>query len=224
MPFNTQELFGDLFEGPASSLGPQYHESIFYQPLINCSACACRAEATKVVPGVGPQRAEIVFIGRNPGRNEDQIGLPFVGRGGGELDRMLQALDIDRQKVAIWNVVKCHTMGDRPPKPIEIETCTTLWLGKEIDTFNKVSIVFPMGREAIQVMLGQKAESPARREGYWMKVDYSGRILHVCPLNHPGYLLRNPSMQGRMYNLTLPAVKNHLMTEFRAVYERSRQT
>lgn len=222
MTLNTSELFGDIEDGkPASGL--HYQDSPFYQQLVDCAACPIRGEATKVVPGVGPKSSLIMFLGRNPGRNEDKMGIPFIGRGGDELDRMLQALDIDRRKILITNVNKCHTMGDRPPRPAEITTCTSLWLNKELEFFDKIEIVFALGREAIMVMLGPKAASPARREGYWMRVEFGRRVLNVCPLNHPGYIIRTPSMQMRMYQSTLPAVKNHLMANLKDVYERSRQ-
>lgn len=223
MSLDTRDLFGETEGTGPVTQGPQYHDAPFYHTLLDCCACAIRAEATKVVPGVGPQSAEFIFLGRNPGINEDKMGIPFIGKGGDELDRMLSALEIDRTKVLITNVNKCHTMGDRPPKPIEISACTTMWLGKELEFFNKVSIVFPMGREAVSTMLGPDAQSPGKREGYWVKLSFGDRILHVCPLNHPGYLLRTPSMQGQMYNNTLPAVKKHLLTHFRETYERSRQ-
>jgi DNA polymerase len=220
MPINTKDLFGDTEK--IASTEPQYHDARFYPSLMQCRACTCRAEASKVVPGVGPKSADFIFLGRNPGKQEDRLGAPFVGPGGEELNRMIDVLGLDRLKVAIFNAVKCHTLNDRPPKPIEIETCTTLWFQKELEYFDKASIIFPMGREAISVMLGPDAVSPAKREGYWMKVIHKERVLHVCPLNHPGYLLRARSYQMQMHNTTLPAVKLHLLEHFREAYERSR--
>lgn len=220
MTLNTRDLFGDTEFVPSN--GPQYHDAPFYLPLLNCMACACRAEASKVIPGVGPKNAKILFIGRNPGRQEDKAGQPFVGPGGDELNRMLEAIGLDRMKVGILNAVKCHTTGDRPPKPIEIETCTSLWLTKELEYFDQASVIFPMGREAIAVMLGPNADSPARREGYWMRVEHAGRVFNVCPVNHPGYILRARGMQMQMYNSTLPSVKKYLMENLREAYDGSR--
>lgn len=214
-------LFGETESSAPSE--PQYHQADFYPAMKACTACACRAEAMQVVPGIGPLSAEILFLGRNPGRDEDKSGYPFIGRGGNELDRMLMELDIDRQKIGIMNIVKCHTMGDRPPKPIEVTTCTNLWLGKELKLFSKAKIIFPLGKEAVQYMLGHDAVSPGKREGYWVKIsDDKGRVFHVCPLNHPGYILRAPRFQNQMYNTTLPAVKKLLQLHHGEVYARAR--
>lgn len=203
---------------------PQYYHAQFYNDLKQCVACTCRAEATQVVSGDGPQDAKILFLGRNPGRDEDKRGLPFVGRGGNELERMLHELGLSRQAVGILNVVKCHTTEDRPPKPIEITACTTLWLPKELDLFQQAEIIFPLGVEATRVLLGSGAESTGRREGYWVKIQADGgRTFAVCPLNHPGYILRSPRHATQMYNATLPAVKRHLMTFHKEAYERSRE-
>lgn len=221
MTLNTKDLFGDT-EFVASS-EPQYHDAPFYLPLLNCKSCSCRPEAQRVIPGMGPKAASILFIGRNPGRDEDKRGLPFVGRGGGELDRMMEALGLDRLKVGITNAVKCHTTGDRAPKPPEIDTCTTLWLTKELEFFDQASIIFPLGREAVTVMLGPNAESPGKREGYWVRVEFAHmRVLYVCPLNHPGYILRARGMQMQMYNNTLPSVKQYMMENLQEAYGRSR--
>lgn len=217
---SSRELFGDTEFIPSKE--PQYHDAPFYASLLGCTSCACRVEATKVIPGVGPKSASILFLGRNPGKQEDKAGAPFVGPGGDELTRMCEALGLDRMKVGILNAVKCHTTGDRPPKPIEIETCTNLWLVKELEFFDQATVIFPMGREAVTVMLGPNSESPGRREGYWMRVEHKDRVLNVCPLNHPGYILRARGMQMQMYNNTLPAVKKHLMANHKEAYERSR--
>jgi DNA polymerase len=222
---NTSELFGETEAVTTPQLsGSQYYDANFYLGLLKCRACGCRAEATQVVPGVGPKNAEIIFVGRNPGRDEDAAGQPFVGRGGEELNRMLAELGLDSMKVAILNVVKCHTMGDRPPRPIEIEACTELWLQDELRFFEKASIVIPMGREAINTFLGPTADSPAKREGYWVKVQIPGtdRILNVCPINHPGYILRSGGKKLQMYANTLPAIKKHLIERFPAIYENAK--
>jgi DNA polymerase len=222
MSLDSKELFGDLVEVEQQD-GVQYRHAPFYHDLLNCTACQCREEASKVIPGVGPQDARIIFAGRNPGGEEDNRGLPFVGRGGTELDSMLSDLGLSRAKVGIINVVKCHTDGDRAPKPIEIATCTNHWLKKELDFFHQAEIIFPLGVQAIQVFLGTGSVSPAKREGYWVKVESDGRVLNVCPLNHPGFLLRSRVHQLHMHEATLPHVRKHLIEHFKESYELSRE-
>jgi uracil-DNA glycosylase family 4 len=206
---DTRALFGELER--VWSQEPQYYDAPFYGDLKACTRCTCRGEATQVVPGVGPRDAEIIFAGRNPGGDEDRGGLPFIGRGGSELNRMCEALGIERTKCGIVNVVKCHTLGDRAPRKEEVETCVNSWLELELQFFHKARLIFPLGKEAIQVFLGFDAESPARREGYFVEIKGpGGRMFTVCPLNHPGYLLRARRYQVQMYNATLPMVKDSL--------------
>jgi DNA polymerase len=200
-----------------------YHEAPFYDDLKSCNKCSARAEAQQVVPGMGPKTAEIIFVGRNPGGEEDKQGFPFVGRGGGELNRMCIALGIDKTKCGILNLVKCHTTGDRPPKKEEIQICLTAWMPLELAFFDKAKIIFPLGKEAVQSFLGPNAISPGKSEGYWVKVrGPGGREFEVCPLNHPGYILRARAKQIQMFGATLPKVKDYLITNFPGVYERSK--
>lgn len=212
----------EFIESSPSNI-PWYHTAPFYADLLACSACPCRAEASRVVPGVGTANAEIVFLGRNPGRDEDSRGLPFVGRGGFELDKMMSALGLDRSKVGIVNLVKCYTKDDRAPKPIEVLTCMELWLEKELAFFHKAKLIFPLGKEAVQAVLGPTALSPGRREGYLKLVRLKDRAFMVIPLNHPGYILRARGQQLEMYNATLPRVKAFMEKELAGVYARARQ-
>lgn len=201
---------------------PWYHKASFYESMLACTACPCRGEATRVVPGMGKQDAELIFIGRNPGRDEDARGLPFVGRGGTELSKMMDALGVDRSKVGVLNIVKCYTKEDRAPKPIEVLTCTHLWLEKELDFFKRAIVLFPLGKEAVQLILGPSADSPGRREGYWVRVKLGARMFLVIPLNHPGYLLRARGKQMEFYNTTAPRVKGFMESNLPGVYARAR--
>lgn len=218
---DTKDLV-DQHEFVKSSF-PMYHEAPFYGDLKACTRCTCRAEAYQVIPGTGLRNTGILFVGRNPGGEEDIEGQPFIGRGGTELTKMCKALGIDRFKCGILNIVKCHTLDDRPPRKEEIETCVSTWLPKEFEWFDQARIIFPLGQHAIQVFLGPKVESPAKREGYWVQVrGLDGKEYDICPLNHPGYLLRARGKQIQMYQATLPEVKKYLMKTHPEIYERSK--
>jgi len=99
----------------------------------DCRLCPLSETRTKIVFGVGNPEAAVMFIGEGPGFDEDRIGDPFVGKAGQLLDKILAAINLDRTKVYIANIVKCHPMvdptkpqmrgNDRPPTPEEIEKC-----------------------------------------------------------------------------------------------------
>jgi len=197
-----------------------YYNANFHDSLLACRACPIREEAARVIPGVGPADAKVIFAGRNPGIKEDDQGQPFVGPGGRELNKMLVALNLDRQDVGIINVVKCHTTDDRAPKDFEAEICTSNWLRKELAFFSQAILLFPLGHLAIKVFLGPTATSPAKHEGYLVNVALPNedpkdtrpaRLLSIIPLNHPGYLLRQRGKGMEMYNNTLPRVKKIIM-------------
>lgn len=90
----------------------------------NCARCKLHRERTRAVPGTGPADADIVFIGEGPGAQEDEEGLPFVGRSGRYLDQLLESIGLDREKVFITNVVKCRPPANRDPHVAEVEACT----------------------------------------------------------------------------------------------------
>lgn len=190
-----------------------YSHAPFFSDLLACTACGCRAEAKRVVPGVGPRGAELMFIGRNPGRDEDTLGSPFIGKGGKELDVWLEKLRLDRGKVVITNAVKCHTKGDRPPKTAEMLICTENWLRRELEYFHKVKILFALGNDVTRFILGSDVESTGQLNAYWMNVRLGDRTFTVIPLAHPGYLIRARSHLARMYDHVLPAIVRYLEKE-----------
>jgi len=152
-----------------------------------CRACRLAEGRTQVVFSRGNPEARLMFVGEAPGADEDRQGLPFVGKAGQLLDRILEAAGIDPNEVYITNVVKCRPPENRTPLPDEVKICTQLWLLPEIEIVRPLIIV-PLGSVATQFFLGQKV-SITKVRGKWF--EWNG--IKVFPMFHPAYLLRNPS-------------------------------
>lgn len=102
-----------------------------YREIENCRECELARHRTKVVPGEGPEDAELLFIGEAPGWHEDQQGRPFVGPAGTFLNQLLASIALTREQVYIANVIKCRPPGNRDPLPAEIQACCK-WLDRQI--------------------------------------------------------------------------------------------
>ncbi len=103
-----------------------------YSQINNCQDCGLAKTRTRVVPGEGPEKAEILFIGEAPGWNEDQQGRPFVGAAGQFLSQLIRSIGLSREEVYIGNVIKCRPPSNRDPLPNEIEACSK-WLDRQIE-------------------------------------------------------------------------------------------
>lgn len=198
-----------------------YDSVPWFADLLACRRCGCRDEAMRVVPGVGPRDAEIMVVGQNPGSEEDETGVPFVGRGGEELDVWLGLLGLSRQRIVVTNIVKCHTHNNRKPRTREITTCEEAWLRRELEAF-PVQVVIPLGRPALEGLVGKVKQIPEVMTPWWMSVDFGERALHLLPLPHPAYLLRMPGQRPLMYERVLPWVREYLQKEVPHVYARAR--
>ena len=151
-----------------------------------CAKSAICAARTHVVFGTGNPNAEVLFIGEAPGRNEDEQGLPFVGRSGQLLDKYLFAIDLDRTKNCyIANIVKCRPPQNRDPQPAESEACMP-WLREQFRLL-KPKIVVCLGRIAAQRMI-RKDFSVTKEHGQLYE---KGGILFMGTF-HPAALLRSP--------------------------------
>jgi DNA polymerase len=136
---------------------------------------------------VGNPRAELVFVGEGPGRDEDLKGEPFVGRAGQLLTEIIiKGMKMRREDVYIANVVKCRPPDNRNPEPDEIAACEP-FLVKQLDLI-KPKIIVALGTFAAQTLL--KSKTPiSRLRGVWHT--YQG--IKLMPTLHPAYLLRNPN-------------------------------
>ena len=154
--------------------------------LGNCCRCGLGATRTKLVFGSGDCAARLMIIGEAPGAEEDRQGLPFVGRSGKLLTKMLAFINLKREEVYIANVLKCRPPGNRDPLPSEIKTCIGT-LVRQIEIIEPAAIL-ALGRFAAQTLLETDAPIKALRG----KVhDYLGVPFVVT--FHPAYLLRNPN-------------------------------
>ena len=114
------------------------------QAIEHCQDCELAKRRTRVVPGEGPENAQILFIGEAPGWHEDQQGRPFVGPAGQFLEQLLSSIGLKRDQVFIANVIKCRPPGNRDPLPGEIQTCAK-WLDKQIELL-KPKMIVTLGR------------------------------------------------------------------------------
>jgi DNA polymerase len=149
-----------------------------------CTLCRLSEGRTQVVFGMGDPSAELMFIGEGPGEQEDRQGLPFVGRSGHLLDRLLlEELGITRDRVYIANVVKCRPPGNRDPKPDEIAACRP-YLQLQLDLI-RPAVVVSLGRFAAQWLL-ETAEGITRLRG--RSYPFAHGVL--IPTLHPAAALR----------------------------------
>jgi len=157
----------------------------FHQEIKDCTKCRLHQGRTKFVFGVGNPKAEVMFIGEGPGRDEDLKGEPFVGRAGQLLDKILASIGFDRQTVYIANMVKCRPPENRAPQPDELETCYP-YLARQIELI-KPKIICCLGRISGQYLL-KTSETLGRLRGTIH--DFNGIKLIVT--YHPAALLRYP--------------------------------
>jgi uracil-DNA glycosylase family 4 len=158
----------------------------------DCKRCRLCEERNKIVFGSGSAKADLVFVGEGPGRDEDIQGLPFVGRAGKLLTQMIEAMGLTRDKVYIANVVKCRPPNNRPPEKDEVATCIPFLL-RQLEVIHPKVIVC-LGSTAAQNLLGT-IKSISHFRGQWF--DFRG--MQLMATYHPAYLLRNPAAKGDVW-------------------------
>jgi len=152
----------------------------------DCSRCKLHTLGrTQVVFGVGDPNADLMFVGEAPGADEDVQGIPFVGRAGQLLTKMIEAINLKREQVYIANVIKCRPPGNRNPEPDEIEQCEP-FLFRQIEAV-KPKVIVALGSFAAKTLL-RSGESISRLRG--RIYDFHGAKL--IPTFHPSFLLRSP--------------------------------
>lgn len=156
------------------------------QELGKCTLCDLHRARNNIVFGQGNPDALLMFIGEAPGGDEDMQGMPFVGKAGQLLTKIIEAIKLKRKDVYIANILKCRPPNNRDPEPGEIELCK-YFLQKQIDII-RPGIICTLGRIATGVILGNDM-SISKARGRFHKI---GDML-VMPTYHPSYLLRNPS-------------------------------
>jgi DNA polymerase len=159
----------------------------------DCTRCPLAyAGRRRIVFADGDPNARLMFVGEGPGADEDEQGLPFVGKSGQLLNNMIVAMGLTREQVYIANVVKCRPPANRAPEPIEAGTCTP-FLARQMDVVQP-EVVVALGATAAMYLLGVK-QSLASLRGAW----HSARGAKVVVTYHPAYLLRDPSQKGEAW-------------------------
>ena len=152
--------------------------------------CALKRSATNIVFADGSPVNRIMFIGEAPGRDEDRQGLPFVGRAGKLLDKMLAAIRLDRTKVYITNVLNWRPPDNRDPSPEEAAICLP-FLRRHIELVNPEVLVL-LGAVSVRHVMG-RSDGIMKTRGRWLEYNVQGRMVPAMPTLHPAYLLRQPA-------------------------------
>jgi uracil-DNA glycosylase family 4 len=174
-----------LFETPAAPRsGPETLAQI-RDDLGDCHRCKLAPTRKTIVFGDGNPHAALVFVGEGPGADEDEQGLPFVGRAGKLLTRMIQAIGMKREEVYICNIVKCRPPGNRTPEKDEVEACSP-FLYRQIEAI-RPRLVCCLGAPAVRTVLGIK-EGITKIRGRFYDFASTKALATV----HPAYILRNP--------------------------------
>jgi DNA polymerase len=158
----------------------------FFLDIRECEECILHSTRNKFVFGSGSAEAKLMFVGEAPGKNEDLQGLPFVGRAGDILDKLLATIDMKRNEVFIANVLKCRPPGNRDPQVDEISICKD-YLFKQIDIIDP-RIICTLGKYSTQLILDTKQGITGLRGKVFQR---GSRI--VLPINHPAAVLYTPS-------------------------------
>jgi DNA polymerase len=152
--------------------------------------CALKSTATRLVFADGNPQARIMFVGEAPGREEDIEGLPFVGRSGKLLDRMIAAIGLDRSNAYIANVIPWRPPGNRTPTPQETQICLP-FIQRQIELVNP-DVLVTLGNPSTQTLLSTR-EGIMKTRGRWFDYDTGSRVIRALATFHPAYLLRSPS-------------------------------
>ncbi len=174
-----------LFETPPPTRRERETLEEIREDLGDCHRCRLAAGRKTIVFGQGNPHAELVFVGEGPGADEDEQGLPFVGRAGQLLNRMIQLIGMKRQDVYICNIVKCRPPGNRTPERDEIETCSP-FLFRQMEAIQP-RLVCCLGAPAVRTVLGIK-EGITKIRGQFYDYGQAKALATV----HPAYVLRNP--------------------------------
>lgn len=161
--------------------------SDLYKEIGRCRDCKLAEHRTRVVPGEGPETADLLFVGEAPGWHEDQQGRPFVGPAGQFLNELLASINLRRDQVYIANVIKCRPPGNRDPLPGEIQACDK-WLTRQIEIICPRMII-TLGRYSMTKYFPN--ESIGKIHGKFKK---KGNIIYYA-MYHPAAALHQASLR-----------------------------
>src|SRR5262249_22831823 len=158
----------------------------------DCQRCKLAPKRTNIVFGSGNPNAELVFVGEAPGYDEDQQGLPFVGRAGQLLTKIIESINLKRDDVYICNVLKCRPPDNRNPEPDEVASCNP-FMKRQLAAI-RPKIVCCLGTFAAQTVL-QTPAPISRLRGKFFDLDG----MRVIATFHPAYLLRSPEKKREVW-------------------------
>lgn len=183
------------------------HLEIIRREIEGCQKCSLYQLRKNVVPGSGCGQAQIVFVGEGPGKQEDILGKPFVGRAGMILDKLLATINLQREQIFITNIVKCRPPANRDPLFCEWSVCAS-FLERQLDIINPILVVL-LGRYAVEYFLPNIKLSQAH-----------GQLQHkehrfYLPLYHPAAAIYNPKIIPQMENdfAKIPPILQKLLLE-----------
>jgi DNA polymerase len=180
-------------EQAAPPVAPHEALRLVREEIGDCTRCKLHGLGrTHVVFGVGSAVARLMFVGEAPGADEDVQGVPFVGRAGQLLTKIIEAIGLKRDDVYIANVIKCRPPRNRNPEQDEVETCEP-FLFRQIDIIQP-KVVVALGTFAARTLL-RTLDPISRLRG---RV-YEYRGAHLVPTFHPAFLLRNPGAKREVW-------------------------
>ena len=164
--------------------------------IIKCEKCRLFQTRTNAVPGQGNASARLVFVGEAPGADEDARGIPFIGRAGRLLDKIIAAMGMSRQDIFIGNILKCRPPGNRDPRPDEIVNCSP-YLHRQLELIGP-EIIVALGAHAAKTLLETTkpiGQLRGRFHNYYTSLN--AKPIKLMPTYHPAYLLRNHTPDNR---------------------------
>jgi DNA polymerase len=164
----------------------------FIKEVGQCKKCRLSQTRKNVVPGEGSRKAEIMFIGEGPGKNEDEQGKPFVGAAGKFLDQMLQLIGFKREDIYIANVVKCRPPNNRDPLPDEAEACWP-WLNLQLKLI-KPKVIVLLGRHSAARFIPNIHISSEHGQPFRKDISALGKVI-LYPCYHPAAALYNGGLR-----------------------------
>jgi DNA polymerase len=178
--------------------------------ISNCDKCDLGRTRTNLVFGEGNPKVELMFVGEAPGFDEDRLGIPFVGKAGQLLTKIIESIELTREEVYISNIVKCHPMrdpshpemrgNDRPPTQHEVAQCLPILL-KQIAIINP-KIICSLGSPATQALLNLSDGIGKLRGKFYDFYPPNGKIgkpIKVIPTYHPAFVLRDPKRKREVW-------------------------
>lgn len=174
---------------PLPDIGDDSLERIA-EEISQCQKCDLHKTRNKTVPGSGPQNTRLVFIGEAPGADEDASGIPFVGRAGQHLDKILAAAGFKREELFICNILKCRPPENRDPTLSEMFCCTP-YLQRQLRLL-RPSLIACLGNIAVKFVIGPDTPGITKIHGEWFNSIFG---IQTIALYHPSFLLRSSTRE-----------------------------